>query len=170
MVTTKRRGETSAAAGLCLMLLILSAGCRQPEGTVPVPVDEQPNKISDMSHDLQFLANGDAQAETYLTDDLMNLDGAERPDLRVRELTRSLAAKLPRRPLSDAAALALAHELFIASTGRELSVRQIGELGSRVREIVGGLGAAEDDAARVAAAATALASEVTENPHRWYHR
>jgi hypothetical protein len=161
---------SARAASVLLLALALCAGCRQREESLPVPVGEQDNKIGDISRDLQHIANGEAQAEMELNDDLMNLDGGWRPDVRVRELTRSLSVVLAMRTVPDAAALALARELFIASTGRDLSVRQIDQLESNVREIVAGLGADGDGATRVSAAARALAAEVTENRLRWFHR
>jgi hypothetical protein len=169
MVIPVAMGVTRAA-GVCLLALALCAGCRQREEPLPVPVGEQDNKIGDISRDLQHIANGEAQAEMELNDDLMNLDGGWRPDVRVRELTRSLSVVLAMRTVPDAAARALAHELFVAATGRDLSVRQIDELASRVQEIVTGLGAGADDAARVSTAARALAVDVTENRLRWFHR
>ena len=158
------------AAALCLAALAFSAGCRQGESPLPAPVGEQENKIGDISRDLLHIANGEAQAEMELNDDLMNLDGGWRPDVRVRELTRSLSVVLAMKTVPDASALALARELFIACTGRELSVRQIEQLEVRVRDLVAGLGAAGEGAARVSTATRALASEVTENRLRWFHR
>ena len=152
MVTSPMRDATRVAA-VCLMALALSAGCRQRESPLPAPVGEQENKIGDISRDLQHIAHGEAQAELELNDALLTLDGSWRPDVRVRELTRSLSVVLAMRTVPDAAALALARELFIASTGRDLSVRQIDQLESRVREIIAGLGADGDGAARVSASA-----------------
>lgn len=166
-ISASRPSRSAVAFGIVLLLLAV-AGCRQADGELPVPAGEQVNKVGDIGRDLQNIASGDQAAPMDLIDDLQGLDEMVRPDDKVRALTAALSTALKGRAVPDAPAQGLAAELFVASTGRHLSRRQINRIDTRVREILGGLGAPDAAVEGVATAATALASEITENPRRWY--
>ena len=57
----------------------------------------------------------------------------------------------------------------LASTGRELSGRQITKLGEDMQAALAATGASAEAAQRAAAAVTAVAAAVTRNEKRWYH-
>src|SRR5688572_29561964 len=87
---TRRYAVLVSGAALLLML----AACQQPDGAMPVPTGEQPNKIEDISRDLQHLAARDANATSELSDDLSSLDALRRPPESINELSRRLATAL----------------------------------------------------------------------------
>ena len=118
---------------------------------------------------MQNVAAQTADAEIDLLNDLDGLDPYRRPRPLVDELVQAVTAAVRARPLADADAKAIAGVLFIAATARELSPRQIAKLGKDVQEIVVKAGGDAPAAERVARAATAIASERTENRKRWYH-
>lgn len=157
-----------AGMGIIGMMLGLAA-CRQPDGSMPVPVDEQPNRVEDIGNDLRNVASRQPEAPTELLDDLRTLDHEEPPLPLVQALAASLSTALDGKSLADADAQQLAGLLFVAASGRDLSRRQIGKVGEDVTELLGRTGASAGDAQRVSAAMTALADAVTRNRKRWYH-
>jgi hypothetical protein len=159
-------------AGLCVAVLLVGlsvAGCRQAEGPIPTPVDEQPNKIYDIGRDLQNIARGEAQASQDLLDDLNGLDGTPRPAPLVRDLSTATADAVAGASLADAQAQEIARLLFIALTAEELNAQQIEQVAGDLRAALAGSGADDAQAARVATAATTLQDAITLNRKRWYH-
>ena len=154
----------------CAALLLMLAGCGQPDGTMPTPQGEQPGRIDDISRDLQNVAGKNPDAPAELFDDLTNLDPAPRPANRVKELSQALSDALADKPLPDAEAKRLAEVLFTAIAVRDLSESQIEQVGTNLREALVTIGAQAEVAERAKTAAVALASEVTQNKKRWYHR
>jgi hypothetical protein len=145
------------------------AACRQSDGPMPVPVDEQPNRVEDLGRDLKNVASGQPEAEAELLSDLLTLDSEEPPLPLAQEVVRELGGALRGKPLGDAEAQQIARALFVVSAGRDLSQRQIGRAGEGVTEVLLKVGADETAARRASAAVTALASAVTRNRKRWYH-
>jgi hypothetical protein len=166
MSGAKRYRRAMAAA----VLLMAIAGCRQPEGPMPVPNGDQPDRIHDISRDLQNLAGKDANAPAELLDDLTNLDPLPRPAARLKELATALGDSVGGTMLPDAEAEKIANLLFVAICNRDLSLRQIAEVGQDLRTVLVTIGAKAEAADRTAAAATTLANEVTRNKKRWYQR
>lgn len=161
--------ESGAVVPAALLAALLVAGCRQPDGAIPVPTGEQPNKIEDIARDLQNLAGGDAGARRELLEDLDNLDEHPRPEPPLRDLADVLAAALAGLELDEARARRLADQLFVAATARALSPRQIDQLASDVRGAMLAAGADDRAAERVSVAVRALSEARTENRRRWFH-
>jgi len=162
--TGRWRGILAAA------LLAVLAACRQPDGAMPVPTGEQPNKLEDIGRDLQNVSSRAANAQSELTDDLSSLDPTQRPAPRISELSQGLVAALGGRELSDADAQRVAALLFVALTAQELNGSQIEQVGTDLQTALTGSGADAQAAARVSATAKALALDITRNRKRWYHR
>jgi hypothetical protein len=150
-------------------VLLVLAGCRQADGPLPAASGEQPNKIEDIGHDLRNLAGQQAGAEGDLLDDLQGLDREPPPEPIVRDLVTALQGALRGTELDDADAQQLARLLFVVTTGRRLSTRQIGNAGEDVSELLLKAGADAAAAQRAATAAMDVASAVTQNRKRWYH-
>jgi hypothetical protein len=151
-------------------LLLVTFGCKQPDGTMPAPTGEQPNKIEDISRDLQNLAAKDGNAPAELADDLSSLDSFQRPPEKITQLSKELAGALGGTSLSDADAKRVANLVFVAVSARELSESQIEKVSADLRTTLTSLGAQAQAADRVSATATELASSITRNRKRWYHR
>lgn len=166
----KRTAFHRCAFALSATLLVTIAACKQPDGTIPTPTGEQPNKIEDISRDLQNLAAKDGNAPVELADDLSSLDPIQRPPDKITQLSKDLAGALAGRPLSDADARRVAELVFVAVSARELSESQIEQVSADLRTTLTGIGADAQAADRVSATATELASSITRNRKRWYHR
>jgi hypothetical protein len=162
------RRYAAMATGAALMLTL--AACKQPEGAMPVPTGEQPNKLEDISRDLQNLASRDANAPMELSDDLASMDPVRRPAESITELSRRLATALGGATLSDADAKRVANQLFVVLSAQELSGSQIEQLGTDLQTMLTGVGADAQAAAAVSTTAKELASSITRNRKRWYHR
>jgi hypothetical protein len=156
-------------AVLTLVVVCTAAGCRQADGPIPTPIDEQPNKIEDIGHDLQNIARGDAEAEGDLLDDLEGLDGTPRPQSLVRALSAATADAVRGASLADAQAQEVARLLFIVMTAEELNARQIEQFTGDLRTALTGAGADEATATRAAESGSALQEAITLNRKRWYH-
>jgi hypothetical protein len=149
--------------------IVVAVGCRQPDGAVPEPAGEQPNKLSDIARNLQNMTASQAGADGELLDDLDNLDSRNRPRPLVQSLAQSMGAALSGKSLSEPQAQQLARHLFVVVTGSELSERQIDQASSALRQSLVDVRADPAAADRVAAAASALGSEITRNRDRWYY-
>ena len=164
-----RRVKQAWTAGVVAAVLIAGAGCRQADGEIPVPIEEQPNKVEDVGRDLQNVAAGEADAERDLQEDLDSFDGTPRSASLVRRLAAAAGAALKGKAVTDGQAQELARLLFVAVTAEELSPGQIEQLGEDIRTAARGAGADDAAAARLSAAATELQSSITLNRKRWYH-
>ncbi len=165
-------GPTCGAARIAaaLMVVLSLAGCRQPDGSIPVPEGEQSNRIDDISRDLQNVANKDTNAPAELLDDLTYLEPVPRPPARLKELADALAAALGGVRLPDAEARQIATLVFQLVAARDMSDAQIEQVATELRDLLVKVGAMAEPAERAAAAASALATEISQNQKRWYHR
>lgn len=146
------------------------AGCRQPDGTMPQETGEVPNRLVDISRDLQSAAGGDGQAATDLGDDLAVFVGAPGADgdAETRELARRVTAAVAGRTLPADASERLARQLWQVVAATDLSARQIEKLQEDVKQTMTGIGVAEDAAATVAAQVPEVQNAVTDRTKRWY--
>jgi hypothetical protein len=150
------------------VVLLGISGCRQPDGSMPKPDEEQVDRIQDLSRDLQNLASGNADAPMELGDDLTVISRMPVPEARVKELVQALQASLRGKTLSDEAAHRLAESMFLVMSARQLSDRQIENLQTEITDQVKALGADEAAATQVAAVAGTLQGEVRTTRRRWY--
>ncbi len=155
------------AAGVLAATL---AGCRQPDGPMPAPQGEQPNRIEDITRDLQNVARKDANAPAELLDDLMHVDAVQQPRPQLKAVSDSLAAALGGTALQESDAHAIANILFVAAAGRELSEAQTEKVGTDMHDALVKAGASDPAAQRASEATAALALDVSQNEKRWYHR
>lgn len=137
---------------------------------MPEPTGEQPNKIDDIGRDLQNLASGDPNARLELAEDVMALDPTTRPPEEVNALLQGLSGALAGTDPSAAEADKMANLLFVAASARELSGSQIETVVTDLRESLVSVGADPAAADRASAAASDLATAMTRNRKRWYHR
>ena len=159
-----RRSLLAAA----LVALIAVAGCRQPDGPLPIETADDPNRLSDVGRDLLNAAGGDVNAPQELADDIRVWAGVTEPaQQQSDELARRVAASLKGRNLTPQSAGQFARHIWIAAAGRELSSRQVDRLKEEVTTLLVAAGAAEADAAPVAEQIDALQETVTTK-HRWW--
>jgi hypothetical protein len=168
--TMTRRTRRLAGGAVSAVLVMALAGCRQPDGSMPLPAGEQTNRVDDISRDLQNVARSDSSAPAELLDDLTYLESVPRPPERLKELGDALTASLRGGTLPDPEAKRVSTLIYQMVAARDLSESQIAQIGTDLRETLVKAGSTPEAADRVAAAGSALAGEVTQNKKRWYHR
>jgi hypothetical protein len=155
---------------MSVTVLVLLAGCRQPDGTMPPETGEVPNRLVDISRDLQSAAGGDTQAAQDLGDDLAVFVGAPgaKGEPETRELSRRVTSAIAGKTLSGDASERLARQLWHVVAANDLSARQVEKLQEDLKETMTGTGVAEQQAQAVAAQVEEVQKGVTERQKRWY--
>jgi hypothetical protein len=145
------------------------AGCRQADGPMPAASGEIPNRLQDLSRDLQSVAGGDAQASKDLADDLRVFIEAK-PDTvsAVNELARRTSEVVTGKTLNEQSAQRLAHHLWTAVAAREISERQVESLQNDTQALLVSVGVPEENAQSVATQVGDVQRVVTARQRRWY--
>ena len=155
--------------GVLLAFVCVAAGCRQPDGPLPVETPDDPNRLTDVTRDLLNVAGGDANGPQELADDMrVWAPNAPAAHAACDTLARQLSAAVKGKTLDEQSAGQLARQLWIASAGRELSSRQVDRLQDEVKTLLTSAGVAEDAAATVTAQIDVLQETVTAKQRRWY--
>jgi hypothetical protein len=151
-------------------LLVALAGCRQPDGTMPPETGEVPNRLVDISRDLQSAASGDSQAAQELGDDLAVFVGAPgaKGEAETRELSRRVTSAIAGKTLSGDASERLARQLWHVVAANDLSARQVEKLQEDLKGTMTEVGVAEERAQAVATQVEEVQKGVTEREKRWY--
>jgi hypothetical protein len=154
---------------LALAAAISLAGCRQADGPMPVADGDVPNRLGDISRDLQSVAGGDAQARQDLADDLI-VFAESRAGVRpaIEELARQTSEVVAGKTLDEQTAQRLAHQLWTAAVAREFSQRQVETLQNDTQALLVSIGVAEEQAQTVATRVGELQRVVSGRPRRWY--
>ena len=151
------------------LIPLLLAGCRQADGPMPQASGEVPNRLSDISRDLQSVARGDMQARQDLADDVSVFAADEKePRQAVNELSRRTAEVVDGSRLTDQSAQRLAHQLWTAASARELSQRQVETLQGEMHGLLVEIGVPEERAENVAAQVAEVQRLVSRRSKRWY--
>jgi len=147
---------------------VLASGCRQADGPVPTPTQDEQVELNDVARDLMYVASGtDPEAPDYLADDIRKYaddDAAPQMD----ELARRTATAVSGRTLTQDSAQQLATTLWLTGAARELSERQVADLQEQMESQLTAIGVAEADAQQVAAQIAEVQRLNNERPRRWY--
>jgi hypothetical protein len=137
---------------------------------MPPETGEVPNRLVDISRDLESAAGGDGQAGNDLGDDLAVFVGAPgaKGEAETRELSRRVATAIAGKALPGDASERLARHLWHVVAADDLSGRQIEKLQEDMLGTMTGLGVGEEQAAAVTAQVEAVQKAVTERTKRWY--
>lgn len=148
---------------------LLGAGCRQPDGPLPVDNTEEEERRHDVSRDLQNIAGGDANGPQEFADDVQVWGTGDEGDWAPGdELARRVTAALKGKTVPDEAAAQLARFFWIAAAGRQLSERQVERLKEDVTAALVKLGAEQAAAQAVAAQVGEMQKAVTVKERSWY--
>jgi hypothetical protein len=136
---------------------------------MPTPAGDEPNRIQDLSRDLQNIARGDAQAPGEFKDDLVTLT-SEKPDAlgAAQAMADRTAAAVTGASLPTATADQLAQQLWFTFKARTISERQITQLQSDVRNTLTSAGAGPDKIQPVVDQVAEVQKALNEAPRRWY--
>ncbi|MGH9348913.1 MAG: hypothetical protein ACRD26_16775 [Vicinamibacterales bacterium] len=153
---------------LALALALGVAGCRQADGSTPLPTGDQANEVGDIARDMVNIVNKDPQAPEDLRSDLAKYGSNAEAVTAINELSRQVAQGLADARLDDQTAERLAHTLWVAVTAKELSARQVDALEREVKAVLASAGVPEDRAQPIADRLGEVQQTITENRRRWY--
>lgn|SRR5262245_18776188 len=154
---------------LTIVILVGSAtACRQPDGPIPKPTDEEQNKIQDVSRDLLAVSSRAPSAVQELSDDLANLAPNNQTAKHGAEMSRRLAASLEGVKLNEDAARQIARDLHIAFSARELSRSQVATLRDNLGSVLAKTGVQPASAEPVLKQVEQVQADVTTVKRRWW--
>lgn len=154
--------------GLLSVAVLMLAGCRQPDGTIPTPDATVQEELGDVVRDLQYIAAArDPEAPKNLADDLRKY---ARPAAvpAVDELSRRTASAIAGSQMTEQAAQRLTHNLWLSVAARDISERQVESLQNDTQSLLVSVGVAEARAQEVATQVGEVQRAVTDRPRRWY--
>lgn len=161
--------RSRAGCVLVLILLLVAAGCRQPDGPMPTPSPDAQEDLSDISRDLTYIATGsDPAAPQDLSADLLKYVARDSVMPVVEELSRRTAGAVANTKLPEQTAQRLAHTLWLAIASREISERQVEALQNDTQSMLMSIGVADEQAQQVAAQVGEVQRTVTDRVRRWY--
>jgi hypothetical protein len=159
----------SVVRAAIIILPLVAAGCRQPDGPVPTPNENAQDDLYDISRDLTYIATGsDPAAPNDLTDDLRKYVTRDEAVPVVEELSRRTAGVLANKKLPEQTAQRLAHTLWLSIAATEISERQIEGLQNDTQSMLVSVGVADTEAEQVAAQVGEVQRAVTRRQRRWY--
>jgi hypothetical protein len=161
---------TSRVRGALLIVLsLVAAGCRQPDGPMPTPNQNVQDDLVDIGRDLMYIATGsDPAAPQDLSADLRKYVTRDEAMPVVEELSRRTAGAVANTKLPEQTAQRLAHTLWVAIAAREMSDRQVEALQNDTQSMLISVGVADEPAAQVAAQLGEVQRVVTDRQRRWY--
>lgn len=146
------------------------AGCRQPDGELPVQNGEVPNRLHDLERDLESVAAGEPDGPKDLADDLaVFAEGTEGVNA-ARTLAGSTSVVLVKRMLNEEALKQLTTVLWKTVASRDLSERQVDGLKDDMRGTLISIGVSQADSNTVADRVGQAQKAVTRRTRRWYER
>jgi hypothetical protein len=161
--------KSAVCAAVLILLALVAAGCRQPDGPLPTPNQQAQDDLYDISRDLAYIATGsDPAAPTDLAYDLRKYVTRDEAVPVVEELSRRTAGAVANKTLPEQTAQRLAHTLWLAITATESSDRQVEALQNDAQSMMVSIGVADTEAAQVAAQVGEVQRAVTRRQRRWY--
>ena len=152
-----------------VVVALVVAGCRQPDGEVPAPNATVQEELVDVSRDLQYIASGsDPGAAGDLAADLRKYTSRTTAVPAVDELSARAAAAVGGSKLTQQTADQLAQKLWLSVAARDMSERQVEGLQNETQSLLVSMGIPEERAAPVAAQVGEVQRAVTDRPRRWY--
>jgi hypothetical protein len=141
------------------------------DGPLPMPGDEDLNRLDDLRRDIGNVVGGNAEAKKDFADDLMVFVRADaRPEAppAVTELARLISEAAVAVQLKEAAAPPLLRQVWTAVVARELSEKQIATLQSEVKTTLTGLAVPEPSAQAISSQIVVVQKAVTARERRWF--
>jgi hypothetical protein len=135
---------------------------------MPRAEGEIPNRLGDLSRDLQAIAGGDQQARQDFVDDLKVFTRAQSASTAVEPFGRRVADAVADAKLNEQAAQQLAHTTWTVVAATELSERQIDALQTELKTNLVTAGVPAERAETVAADVSVVQKTITTRPRRWY--
>ena len=153
-----------------LTTLVSAAACRQPDGPLPSAGNdaEIPNKLYDMSRDLQSIAGGEEQAKQDWVDDVRVFARTSQSESAVVPFARQIADAVAGTKLTEQGSQQLAHSTWTAVAATELSDRQVETLQGELKSHLLAAGVPDDRATAAATEVGTVQKAISTRPRRWY--
>ena len=153
-------------------MALLSAGCRQPDGPLPTPSDDETaNRLYDLSRDLEEIARGSEAERQGFVDDLLIFADPHRPEAleAVSKFGTRLVEGVPRgTPLPPESTKQLVRTCWTLVAATQLSDRQLKQLQGELAPLLSSIGIPQDRVDGLVADLPALQRAVSTRPRRWY--
>jgi hypothetical protein len=141
------------------------------DGPLPMPGNEDLNRLDDLRRDLGNLVGGNAEGKKDFTDDLLVLVRADaRPEATaaVIELARLISEAAVAVQLKEASAPPLLKQVWTAVVARELSEKQIATLQADVKTTLTELKVPEPSVQAISSQIVVVQKAVTARERRWF--
>ena len=155
---------------LLLASVVVLGGCRQGDGVLPAKTDDVPNRLADLTRDLESVTAGDPQAVQDLTDDLLVFTQGPEGVTATRALSTTVSGMLVKRSLNEDALTRIVTLLWTAVAARDLSERQVDAVKDDLRAVLISVGVSQQDANLAAGWVGNVQKALTLRPRRWYER
>jgi len=155
---------------LLLASVVTFGACHQGDGVLPAKTQDVPNRLADLTRDLESVAAGDPQAVRDLTDDLLVFTQEPEGVTATRALSTAVSGMLVKRSLNQDALTRIVTLLWTAVAARDLSERQVDALKDDLRAVLISVGVSQQDANLAAGWVGNVQKAVTLRTRRWYER
>ena len=161
----------SRALFVVLLSSACAAGCRQADGAWPnSEAADTPNRLHDLTRDLQNVAAGDAEGPKEFADDLAGFAEVPAGVSAARNLADGVTNTIRKRTASEDACKQMASILWKSVASRQLSERQVDGLKDDMRGVLTSIGVSQADANAVADRIGQTQNSVSVRTRRWYER
>ena len=127
----------SRALFVVLLSSACAAGCRQADGAWPnSETGDTPNRLHDLTRDLQNVAAGDAEAPKEFADDLAGFAEVPAGVSAARNLADGVTNTIRKRTASEDACKQMASILWKSVASRQISERQVDGLKDDMRGVL----------------------------------
>lgn len=162
------RRVTGVALGALVVLILGTAGCRQPDGPLPQPGANKQGDITDVAKDLLNVVARADNATQELQDDLVKFADTPAGEGAARELSQRVTTAISGSKLTAAQAGEIAQQLYYAVAARQLSQRQAKAIREQVETLLKNAGVAEASASAVGDQLMSTQTAVTTVQKKWY--
>lgn len=154
--------------GTVLVVALLAAGCKQPDGQVPdATAPSRVEDLNDVGKDLMAIQGGDKNAPQDFVDDVTRLSPGKDADAATLALaTQVAAAAKGAKLLTMPDAVSLSSLVFQTVAGRDVSRSQAKAIREEVKRLLTQAGVT--DTAAVLQQMEATSKAVTLRPAKWY--
>jgi hypothetical protein len=163
------KASVLTSIGACALAGVLLAGCgAQPDGPAPKAEGEVPNRLSDITKDIESVAGGDRGAPKDLSDDLGAFASTVKAQEVITQFTTKTSQGLVGKKLSEANAQKIANEMWLTVAAVDYSRNQVKKLQEEMKSTLISVGVADKQAEDATDEIPNVQKLVTNRPRRWY--
>jgi hypothetical protein len=160
--------RASAFAIVILVIVLQAVACRQNDGLMPEPDGDIPDRLNDLSRDLLSVAARVPQARQEFADDLRVFGDDTAGEQAIGAFADRVAVAVEGAALTEQSARQLAHALWVAVDGTDMSERQIETAQNDLRGQLATAGVAPERSEAIAAEVVNVQAVVNTRERQWY--